>query len=192
MSKCSADLNSSRLCWPWCTFSVRLVLLPVSSFLWQVSHGSSISWGMWHNSGFTFTASHSGLSGSPCRDTPATCLTSADFFSLGGRFHNHFHTIVSLSLQAGIPMAYTWPQQLYLDLEADSWLESQNDMAEAAKFCCLLRLEHVSLVQSHLHQLYVFSGCLHCLSLADIELALQSRLALNSEICMPLSTECWV
>jgi hypothetical protein len=44
-------------------------------------------------------------------------------------------------------------------------------MAKAAKFCCLLGLEHGPLVLLHYHQFAVFQ-LLHCLSLAVLELAL--------------------
>jgi hypothetical protein len=45
-------------------------------------------------------------------------------------------------------------------------------MTEAAKFCCLLGLEHGLLVQLHLHQLSVFNIFLHHLSLTMLEFAL--------------------
>jgi hypothetical protein len=51
-------------------------------------------------------------------------------------------------------------------------------MAEAAKFCCLLRLEHGPLVLFHHHQLSVFQF-LHCLSLAVLEFALYTDLELR-------------
>jgi hypothetical protein len=62
-------------------------------------------------------------------------------------------------------------------------------MPEAAKFYCLLGLEHGSLVQIHAHQLSVFKSFLQCLSLAVLELALWTRLALNSEVCLPQPPE---
>ena len=39
---------------------------------------------------FTFTASHKVISGSLCRESTDTYLTSAAFLSNGGRFHNPF------------------------------------------------------------------------------------------------------
>ena len=45
-------------------------------------------------------------------------------------------------------------------------------MNKAAKFCCLLVLEHSPFIMVNLHQLSVFNGFLHCLSLAVLELAL--------------------
>ena len=73
-----------------------------------------------------------------------------------------------------------WSQQLSLATKGDSVIpflypcpESQNHVAEAAKFSCLLELEHAFfLTILHLHQLSVFSGFLHCLSLAVLELTL--------------------
>ena len=55
-------------------------------------------------------------------------------------------------------------------------------MAKATKFCCFLGLEHGLLIQLHLHQLPVFHGFLCCLSLVVLELALEIKSALNSEI----------
>jgi hypothetical protein len=46
-------------------------------------------------------------------------------------------------------------------------------VAKAAKFCCLLGLEHDLLVElKNLHWVSVFNGFFHCLSLAVMELAL--------------------
>jgi hypothetical protein len=52
-------------------------------------------------------------------------------------------------------------------------------MTEAVKFCCLLGLELGPLVQLHLHQLSVFHGFFHCLSLTVLKLALWTDLELK-------------
>ena len=59
------------------------------------------------------------------------------------------HVMASLGLHPGILLIYVWPQQLSLAMERSSitpflypWVQSQNHMAKAAKFCCLLGLEH--------------------------------------------------
>ena len=51
-------------------------------------------------------------------------------------------------------------------------------MAKATEFCCLLELEHSPLVLLHYHQLSVFQ-LLHCISLAVMELALQTDIELR-------------
>jgi hypothetical protein len=45
-------------------------------------------------------------------------------------------------------------------------------VTEAAKFYCLLGLKHGPLVQLYLHQLSVFNGFLHCLTVVVLEHAL--------------------
>jgi hypothetical protein len=67
--------------------SLRLIALPGSSFPRQVSHRSGID-NLLESPGLPFIFSHKSLSGLPCRDrdTSATCLASATFFSCRGRF----------------------------------------------------------------------------------------------------------
>jgi hypothetical protein len=45
-------------------------------------------------------------------------------------------------------------------------------MDKATKLCCLLGLKHGPFIQLNIHQISVFLGFLHCLSLAVLELAL--------------------
>ena len=87
---------------------------------------SLTSWGLQHISDFNFTASHIGLSRDLFRDT---CLASASFLALRGKFHNLF--LLSLTPKPKLP-------------------------DKAVKFCFLLELKHSSLIQLHLHQLSVF------------------------------------
>jgi hypothetical protein len=74
----------------------------------------------------------------------------------------------SLGLHAGVPLTPAWLQWLSLVEEGKSiasffypWLYSQNHMAEAAKFCCLLGLGHGPPDLLHLYQLSVSDGVLH-------------------------------
>jgi hypothetical protein len=39
--------------------------------------------------------------------------------------------------------------------------------------------------------IYIYETGFLCIALAVLELALQTRLALNSEICLPLPPKCW-
>jgi hypothetical protein len=48
-------------------------------------------WALQSNPGFTFTASHNGFSGLPCRNTPDTHLALVAFLSCRGRFCNPFN-----------------------------------------------------------------------------------------------------
>ena len=102
--------------------------------------------------GVNFTASHdglsqllSGLSGLPCRDTPATCLASVTFLSHGVRFLNPFLLFLTLK-----PETCDWICQVLL---------------LPVKFCG-------SLVLEHLYQLSLFNDFFHYVSLAVLELAL--------------------
>ena len=83
--------------------------------------------------------------GLPFRNIPDTCLTSAVFLSHRHKLHKPFLL---------------------------SFIVKPDHMSEVAKFCCLLRLEHGSLVLLHRHRLSVFHGLLQPLSLAVLELDL--------------------
>ena len=67
----SASLTITRL-------SLGLVHTLLAALLGRcpTTLASSIFWGLQHTPGFTFTASHNGLSGPLCRDTPDLCLVS--------------------------------------------------------------------------------------------------------------------
>ena len=98
-------------------------------------------------------------------DTPALCLTSVAILSCTGRFHHLF--LVFLTLKT-----------------------SQNHVAEAAKFCCLLGLQCGPFLQIHFQQLASLDDFLHHLSLAVLELVVYTMLALKSEFCLHLPLQC--
>jgi hypothetical protein len=78
---------------------------------------------------FICTTSHSGLSGSPLKDSPAKCLPQW----------------LSLTMEEGSTIQC---------LSYSSWHWSQKHMAEAAKFWGLLRVESGPLLEVHLHNLW--------------------------------------
>jgi hypothetical protein len=76
-----------------------------------------------------------------------------------------------LGLLTGTPLAHGSTQQLSSVAEKDS-ITPFFHVAEIAKFCCSLGLEHDPVVQLNLHQISVFDGFWHHLSLTVLGLAL--------------------
>lgn len=100
--------------------------------------------------------------------------------------------MASLGFHSGTLLTFTWPPWLSLATEEDSktlflyiWLYCQNCIAEATKVFSLLG----PLVQVHFHQLSLFNGFFHCLSLLSWN-SLCRLFGLNLRDHRPLPSEC--
>lgn len=161
MSKCS----SMHFSFEFLSFSLP-DSIPVLSFSQHASHGSGIS----------------NLLESP-RQSRLYIFNSHNGCS-------QLHTIVSLGFHGGTSLTHSLPHSLSFDTgKFHPWLKIQYNLIKADKSSFFL--EYNPLVQIYLYQLYVFNGFLHCQSFFILELSLQTILALNSKICVPLFPKCW-
>ena len=98
------------------------LLVPCFLVRYSVVLSSPTCWSFQCNLGFTFRASHNGLSGPPCRDAPEALLGLAALLSSGGRFHNPFNPTSFMILKPG-HMADAAISSCPLWMEPDSLLE---------------------------------------------------------------------